>query len=128
MNAVEEALEQANQCRNEIWRLWHYHADTGEKRIEKWRLWFRRPPTGVLILCGYHPSFDVTGHLCFQSPSYVRLPQSLHQAHFVLGKEGDEGMPESHLLPATSCAILIRTSAATFCIVCKDVIFTRKIP
>ena len=111
MNEIEQTLEQANRCGNETWRLWHYRAETG-----------------ILTLCGYQPKFDVTGYLRFYSPSYVRLLQWLENARFTLGTAGDEGMPDGHLVPSDSYVVLIRTSETTFCIVCKEVVFTREMP
>ena len=136
MDTAEHALAQANECRDGIWRLWHYRAEIGEPRTNRRWLQSHRPPNNALILCGQKPAthrnilYDTitTGYLQFLSPSYVRMPQSLLHAHFELGKAGDEGLPEAHLLPPDSNAILIRTSEVTFCVVCKSIVFTRKHP
>lgn len=60
-------LLEANNLKNDIWRLWRYAKQNNN-----------------LILCGYNEPFDVTGFLIFQETTYIDVVQWLLQPTFEL--------------------------------------------
>ena len=110
MDTVLRALEQANKCKQKPWRLWRYSAITG-----------------LLVLRGHRPTFNMPVSLRFQSPSYVCLPQWLDDVLFSLEPDGDEATLMNQRLRAASYRIYLRARGGTFSIDCEGIAVVRHI-
>jgi len=105
---INSHLEQANQLRNDTWRLWRY---SEESRI--------------VVLCGYKDPFRVTGFLVFRETIFVDLYQWLIASSFKLGDPSSipAGILQEENPSEQYRVVTINTEGGGYCIVCKAVSF-----